>query len=130
MSYETIKEIQGHTFVRVERTNHALGQLHPQDEQDCLVFYRKDGKIFEFSHLQICCENVSIEDICGNLEDLVDVPILVAEERTSDNHETGSNYSETWTFYTFRTINGTVDVRWYGESNGYYSESVGFYEVK
>lgn len=106
-----ISEIQGHTFTKVTT-----------DRSDYVRFYRNDGRCVTMHHHQDCCENVSITDINGDLDDLVDTEILVAEERTSED---SSNYeSSTWTFYTLRTIKGSVDIRWLGTSNGYYSERV------
>lgn len=83
---------------------------------------------FIFSHDEECCESVEIESVVGDLQDLVGEPLLLAEE--SDG-ETPAEYtfenepeSYTWTFYKFATRKGYVDVRWLGESNGYYSERV------
>lgn len=101
---------------------------------DTLTFKDDDGFEVTFYHSQECCESVSIEDITGDLNDLVGVPIVVAEERSDGTLEKLSELQipaahldadlTAWTFYTFRTIKGTVDVRWFGSSNGYYSVSV------
>lgn len=94
---------------------------------DEIHFFTVDGRHFIMYHEQDCCESVGIEDIYGEWKDLIGTPILTAEERSNfGESEWGS---ETWTFYTLRTVNGTVDLRWYGESNGYYSERVDFMEV-
>ena len=91
---------------------------------DELIFKGKES--FKFYHAQDCCESVSIEDICGDLEDLENSPILHAEEVSNYETDDKPNYPDsfTWTFYKFSTIKGSVTVRWLGESNGYYSESV------
>lgn len=92
---------------------------------DALVFICDDGTIFEMSHSQDCCESVNIDDIVGDLEDLIGSPIVEAEEVS----ECTSLYeSETWTFYKIGTLKGGVHIRWYGTSNGYYSEDVYFGE--
>ena len=126
------KELQGHTFTDVSR------DLVPSPNSwrhrgEGLIFTRQDGKRFAFYHEQDCCETVEIEDIVGDLSDLVGVPLLVAEEVTSyegpQRIDNDSHESETWTFYKFSTIKGDVTVRWYGSSNGYYSESVDFSEI-
>jgi hypothetical protein len=95
---------------------------------DELTFKTSDGKTYRMFHDQDCCETVYIEDIVGNLADLLNSPVLMAEEVSEDDE----NASEvgTWTFYKFATIKGYVTIRWYGSSNGYYSTSVDFVEVK
>lgn len=93
-----------------------------------LIFELEGGDIVRFYHSQDCCESVDIEDVVGDLSDLVGSPILLAEEAcsTRPEHETEEDYHEsnTWTYYKFATIKGYVDVRWWGSSNGYYSEDV------
>ena len=72
-------------------------------------------------------------DIVGDLEALVGEPLLIAEEVVNDQNVNPDGIKQfdyqdsfTWTFYKLSTIKGSVTIRWYGESNGYYSESVSF----
>jgi hypothetical protein len=113
MFYDSIdiKEMQGKTFTRVYQIDDSLIF---ENDQDRYIFY----------HSQDCCENVYIESIVGDLDDLVGVPMLLSEEVSNEAAPLYDEESYTWTFYKFGTIKGYVDVRWYGSSNGYYSESV------
>jgi hypothetical protein len=96
-------------------------------EEDSLIFKISDNEIYRMYHEQDCCESVYIDDICGNMDDLLDTPILVAEERT--NEKENDYQHETWTFYELATIKGSVTIKWYGSSNGYYSERVNFERI-
>lgn len=106
-----------------------------QDGVESLTFRTTEGKCYRLFHAQDCCESVTIDDVCGDLQNLIGSPILMAEESVGDapqdvaTERAYSPESETWTFYKFATAKGYVTVRWYGESNGYYSESVDFCEV-
>ena len=124
MDYRNIVDTQkgmaqmlGKTFVQVTG---AVGNFD-------LLFETANGERFMFSHQQDCCERVDINDIVGDLEDLVGEPLLLAEEvqgETPVDFNEREYESVTWTFYKFATRKGYVDVRWLGESNGYYSEGV------
>jgi len=97
---------------------------------DEIKFICDDGTIYRSYHSQSCCESVTVEDIIGDFADIIGSPILLAEEVESDKNPDGitKEYQDsfTWTFYKLSTILGSVTIRWYGESNGYYSESVSF----
>jgi hypothetical protein len=54
----------------------------------------------------------------------------MAEEVTEEGEDDEFGDSSTWTFYKFATNKGYVTIRWFGTSNGYYSESVDFAKVK
>lgn len=81
-----------------------------------------------------CCATCQIEDVVGDLEDLVGSPILMAEAITNstDPASPSDTYvmSYTWTFYKLATAKGYVTIRWYGSSNGYYSETASFQRIE
>ncbi|MGG4453194.1 DUF7448 domain-containing protein [Brevibacillus porteri] len=111
-----VNELIGKVLTRID-DSHA----------DELLFYTEEGACYRMYHEQDCCEHVYIEDICGDLTDLIGVPLLLAEEVSDDRAPVGEwDESYTWTFYKFATTKGYVTIRWYGSSNGYYSESVNF----
>ncbi|HCF4357204.1 TPA: hypothetical protein NIE44_006350, partial [Pseudomonas aeruginosa] len=94
---------------------------------DSVDFECEDGSLFRMYHQQDCCESVSIDDIEGDASDLVGQPLVVAEDVSSEDFQAPpGDYVEsyTWTFYRLATAKGFVVIRWLGESNGYYSESV------
>lgn len=111
----------GKTLVSIKKDN---------KKGDFLLFTTDSGERYLMRHFQDCCENVYLEDIAGDLADLIGSPILQAEESTSreDPPElAGTKHGDdsfTWTFYKLATIKGYVTMRWLGESNGYYSEEV------
>jgi hypothetical protein len=100
-----------------------------------LTFVLEDGTKYAMEYFGDCCASCSIEDICGDTKDLIGT-IVRAEEQSSldkfDELEEAKRVetypdSYTWTFYIVGTNKGTVTIRWYGSSNGYYSESPRFY---
>lgn len=98
-------------------------------EGDEVRFETKAGESYVMYHEQDCCETVWLEDVNGDMDDLVGEPILLAEGVSQGGESEDDWGSSTWTFYKIATIKGTVVMRWIGESNGYYSESVDFVKL-
>tara|TARA_R110000851_G_scaffold73880_1_gene162942 strand:- start:392 stop:778 length:387 start_codon:yes stop_codon:yes gene_type:complete len=107
-----ISDIIGRTVFNVDQT----------EDEIYMIF--SDGSLGRFYHDARDAAEVNIDDVNGDWADLIGHPLLVADERISESDT--RHGSETWTFYTFRGIGGSVDVKWHGESDGYYSESVEF----
>jgi hypothetical protein len=118
----SISELVGKTLKEVKHQD--LGGY----DGERIDFITEDDEVYRMTHFQSCCESVYIEDINGDLQDLVGTPILHASE---DSNETNDRCDLVgWTFYNIRTIKGSVNIRWNGSSNGYYSIDVDFSRVK
>ena len=116
-----VSELIGRTLVKVEACGH-----------ESVEFIADDGTQWIMFHEQDCCEQVELDDIVGDLSDLVGAPIIMAEVASNrDGLKDDDPYDTcTWTFFKFATINGYVTLRWYGQSNGYYSEAVDFFRLE
>lgn len=118
-------ELKGKTFTSVK----VIGEEE--------IHFINESEVFIMLHEQDCCESVYIEDICGDISDLEGSEILLANETNGDLPPLKDNDlygntpdSYTWTFYTISTNKGSVTIRWYGSSNGCYSEKADLYRIK
>lgn len=117
MSVVIIEEMLGKTIIEIRG-----------EQGDEILLFLSTTECFKFHHVPDCCETVYINDIVGDINDILDEPLLVAEWVTSNNSATDDTQyeSHTWTFYKFATRKGSISIKWLGESNGYYSESVDY----
>lgn len=137
--YLNFNTLTGLTLVRANTVTDS------DDDIIAVEFEDTTGVVYKLCHEQDCCERVWVEDINGDLSDLIGSPILYAEEISNNTGDATSDIqyafidppppvseddeSYTWTYYNISTIKGNVHIRWYGTSNGYYSESVRFCRV-
>lgn len=117
---EDLSELLGKTMLSV--TQHG---------NEAIRFTADTGEQWEMFYEPDCCASCYIEDVVGYLQDLVGRPVWMAEASSSRDNpkEYYPDESFTWTFYKFATSKGYVTVRWYGSSNGYYSETASFRKV-
>lgn len=136
--FDNYNELPFNTLKGKTITEIIMSKDIPVDE----IIFITDNGVFKLFHNQGCCESVDLYDVVGKFEDLIGHPLLVAEESSTEHNrdevtpwsanmtdeELDAYYSQpdswTWTYYKLATIKGFVDMRWYGSSNGYYSERV------
>ncbi len=115
----------------------TLVKIEGKKGDGALIFSTDDEEKYELYHEQDCCESVSIEDINGDLDLLIGSPLTQAEEVVGGDEPDNADpeitkYADcvTWTFYKLATKKGHVVIRWFGTSNGYYSETVNFLKIR
>jgi hypothetical protein len=118
-----LEELLGKTMASVTRNG-----------DESIDFEAVTGERWQMYYEPDCCASCTIEDVVGDLQDLVGAPIAMAEESTNSDEplKDPSGYvdeSFTWTFYKLATVKGYVTIRWYGSSNGYYSETATFRRI-
>lgn len=156
--YADFSELKGKTIKKID-------DLTPGS--DTVVFECTDGTRYQMHYYPDCCAHASVEEVVGDVSDLIDSEILMAEvvsstlpdetkiaerkaeyEKKQEAHKARygnlddfytwgpspsndwSDESETWVFYKLATLRGHVTIRWYGSSNGYYSETADFERLK
>ena len=103
-----------------------------QNSRESIDFHAESGERWQMRYEANCCASCEIEDVVGDLSDLVGSRIIMAEAAANSDdpkQQEVQDYSFTWTFYKFATAKGYVTIRWYGSGNGYYSETASFKRV-
>jgi hypothetical protein len=111
--YNELSKMVGQTVERIEVVKGTWS------DNDRVTFVLENGDKVTLHHYQNCCENVGIEE-CPNL---TNVRGLCTKAYESTNHNSDAECGM-WTFYRFCVGEHDFEIRWYGESNGYYSVSV------
>jgi len=113
-----ISELIGKTITKIEGLKVNSGVVR---------FETACGEVYYMYHEHDDWEDVRIVEISGDASNLIGMPVTdAAETQPKLDRRPGSQSSWTWTFYKIVTPLGWVDIRWYGTSNGYYSEDVEF----
>ena len=119
MNYANFFELKGKTITSIQGIN--------SDDSDTIIT-TSDGSIYTLTHIQDCCECVRVYGTVGNIDDILNAEVIIAEDTNPIDNPNAPDYkyyeSATWSQFRIGTNKGTFEIWWLGESNGYYSESV------
>ncbi len=116
-------ELQGLVLTEIV---YSYNELLSRDEEPTVIFKSKDRK-FIMAGDGDCCARAYLEDVCGDLQQLIGDPILLADGVANKMDQIGE---KGWFFYKLSTIKESVTMRWMYRSSGYegYSVKVSFEE--
>ena len=112
------RDLKGHRI-----TNYCRGR-YSSDDNDAFYIEVDGEDVYRLTHYQDCCESVYLQDISGDMDDLLNEDILLAEVSRRDCSDDEGTLM--YTFYRLQTMHGDVTLRWNGSSNGYYGVGVSF----
>lgn len=120
-NYKTFESLKGKLLTSIEKG------------EDEIVFSTSSGERYLMSHYQDCCESVTISEIIGEIDNILNLEILEAQEKIGHGEEESKEFNKkyrydsvTLTDFVLKTKKGNLIIKWIGISNGYYSESVTF----
>ena len=113
----------------------TFDEINVLEDMGRIEFIENNGSVYHMEHRQDCCEDVYIEDIDGDVSDLIGNPILRAEESSNTEGEVDGKELEKedyyeWTFYKLATIKGSLTIRWFGRTNSCYAIKAFLYVIK
>lgn len=143
LNYESIYESTITSEIFGEESNISsisLADRQTTGDKDTVIIGLENGNQVILTHDADCCESVYLidedKDNYQSLRDLVGNKLLKIEIKSNSDESllqpdpSGDVYipmSFLWTFVTLYTDKDVVQLRWFGESNGYYSEEVDVY---
>lgn len=117
-----IKDGENGEFVQSQYPN----QIEAVAVHNDVLYLCTRQAIFAIRHEQDCCEDVWFVDGEEDISDMVGDYLVKIRIDVSPQDRDSNRIDEcsTWTFVTIQTLRNSYSFRWYGESNGYYSETV------
>lgn len=131
---QAIKQVLAdHGFCAVANpfaTNAKIDKVIKDEADEWVALVLDTGETYVAFHEQDCCEHVWVTDY-GDIESAVGEYLMQLESVSNEGGEElpDDQGSHTWTFVNVRTDKDTYQLRFYGTSNGCYSEDAQWYRL-
>lgn len=113
-----------------ELVGEVLTHIDENADNGEILLTTESGRQFKIYHYQDCCESVYIEGTDGDWNQLLNKKLIAVDCDYEDGGDKEAyDSSSTRTIFTFKVNDATVINKWFGSSNGYYSETASLEEI-